>query len=376
MLDAEEAVPSRVWDAVSAELDKAAAPKVVFPLWRRVIPVAAAVAAAVALGVFLALPRGGASDPVRFDKVISEAPARILEPGLVAPKDIVLKDRRLAEIPSSARAEEATAVPEAPAAGVPAAEEPAAPAETTARPSSVPSRPDGSSDEAAFNAIAFEQMQGSRGGKFSASAGGNVLTNGNPTSTRNRYMRTSSTVPRTGISEGTDGYFGIPVSVGIGLGYRFAPKWSVATGLVYTSLSRRFNGTFTEIDGESGTVSRSVKGDIDNTQHYLGIPLNLQYHMIDGERIRCYSFIGGTVERCLSDRYLIHSADNFLWTKASEGVQFSAAVGLGIEFALTPHVGIYVDPSIRYWFDCGQSKSIRTQQPLMAGMEAGIRFGW
>jgi hypothetical protein len=82
------------------------------------------------------------------------------------------------------------------------------------------------------------------------------------------------------------------------------------------------------------------------------------------------------VERCLSDQYLIHSADNFLWTKASQGVQFSAAVGLGIEFALTPHVGIYVDPSIRYWFDCGQSKSIRTQQPLMAGMEAGIRFGW
>ena len=369
MLDAEEAVPSRVWDAVSAELDKAAAPKVV-PFWWRVARVGIPAAAAVALGVFLAAPRGGQSGPERFDVVIAQAEPAIRVPGLVSPQDIVCKDRLLAE--ASVPVQEAAAVPGAEEA-VPEAEEAG-----SVKPSSVPVRESGSSyasDEAAFNALAYEDMKRSRGRKFDFFAGGNVQTNGNPSSTNTRYMRTSQT-PQTGIVEGTNRYYGIPVTFGIGVGYRFAPRWSVSTGLNYTSLSRSFTGRYTEIDSASGREVRSVSGDVDNVQQYIGIPLDLRYHFLDGERIRCYSFVGGTVERCLSDKYRIQAADNLLWTKPAQGLQVSAALGLGVEFAMTPHIGLYVDPSLRYWFPCGQSKSIRTQQPLMAGMEVGIRFGW
>ena len=56
------------------------------------------------------------------------------------------------------------------------------------------------------------------------------------------------------------------------------------------------------------------------------------------------------------------------------GMQLSAAFGLGAEFALTQHLGLYIDPSLRYYFDCDQPKSIRTAQPLTFGMEAGLRF--
>ena len=382
MLDAEEAVPSRVWDAVSAELDKAAAPKVV-PLWRRVIPVAAAVAAAVALGVFLALRGGAPADPDAFDKVIAVVDTPEAEPVQTALPEEAVQEIAVVETPVKSRrlaqASPALSAPEAVAADVPeAAAEPAAePAETAARPSSVPSGPAYSSDEAAFNALAFEEERSrSRSGRFTVSAGSNVQTNGNPSSSSPRHFRTSASVPQTGITEGTNRYYGIPVAFGIGVGYRFSPKWSVSTGLIYTGLSRNFTGVYTEYDAASGTKVKSVSGDVDNLQQYLGIPLNLRYHMLDGERIHCYSFIGGTIERCLSDQYRIQAAENVLWTKPARGVQASAAVGLGIEFALTPHIGLYVDPSLRYWFDCGQSKSIRTQQPLMAGMEVGVRFGW
>ena len=383
MLDAEEAVPSRVWDAVSAELDKAAAPKVV-PFWWRVARIAVPAAAAVALGVFLALPRSGQAGPDRFDVVIARAEPALQVPGLVSPQDIVLKDRLLADASASVRVQEegtdslSGQEASAPETSAPETSAPETDAAGSVKPSSVPDRSSGSSyasDEAAFNALAYEEMNRSRGRKFDFMAGGNIQTNGNPSSTRTSYMR-SSPKPQTGIVEGTNRYYGIPVTIGVGFGYRFAPRWSVSTGLTYTSLSRTFTGRFVEIDAVSGTEVRSVSGEVDNVQQYIGIPLNLRYHLMDGERIRCYSFVGGTVERCLSDKYRIQAAENLLWSKPIRGVQVSAALGLGVEFAVTPHLGIYADPSIRYWFPCRQSKSIRTQQPLMAGMEVGLRFGW
>ena len=41
---------------------------------------------------------------------------------------------------------------------------------------------------------------------------------------------------------------------------------------------------------------------------------------------------------------------------------------------LGKHLGIYLDPSVRYYFNCNQPKSIRTDQPLMLGFEVGARF--
>jgi hypothetical protein len=38
------------------------------------------------------------------------------------------------------------------------------------------------------------------------------------------------------------------------------------------------------------------------------------------------------------------------------------------------HVGLYADPSLRYYFDNGQPKSIRTSQPLMLGLDLGLRI--
>jgi hypothetical protein len=54
-------------------------------------------------------------------------------------------------------------------------------------------------------------------------------------------------------------------------------------------------------------------------------------------------------------------------------MQLSADLGMGVEFMLGRHLGIYLDPSIRYFFDNNQPKSIRTAQPLMFGFEMGLR---
>ena len=65
---------------------------------------------------------------------------------------------------------------------------------------------------------------------------------------------------------------------------------------------------------------------------------------------------------------------DFTYSAKPKGVQWSVNVGLGVEFMLGKTVGIYLDPSLRYYFNCGQPSSIRTEQPLMLAFEAGLRF--
>jgi hypothetical protein len=89
--------------------------------------------------------------------------------------------------------------------------------------------------------------------------------------------------------------------------------------------------------------------------------------------MKFYAYAGGAVEKCISDKYDVLNTSYIYKGKAS-GVQLSATAGIGVEFLLGKHLGLYLDPSLRYYFDCGQPKSIRSAQPLMLGFEMGLRI--
>ena len=57
--------------------------------------------------------------------------------------------------------------------------------------------------------------------------------------------------------------------------------------------------------------------------------------------------------------------------------QWSMSLGLGIQYDLTPHLGIYMEPSLQYFFDDGSNlKSYRTEHPLGITLPIGLRFHW
>jgi len=177
----------------------------------------------------------------------------------------------------------------------------------------------------------------------------------------------------TGIRDkGMKSSFGLPVSVGAGVKFEFTPRWSLGVGLNYTYLSRTFDGTYTHVN-EAGIIDNAVTSDIRNSQHYIGIPVNAYFNIVNSKHVNFYAYAGGTVEKCLMDKYLVLS-DSIVHREKVKGVQASANVGIGAEFMLGEHIGLYLDPSLRYYFDCGQPKSIRTMQPLMLGLELGLRF--
>lgn len=164
--------------------------------------------------------------------------------------------------------------------------------------------------------------------------------------------------------------YSIPLSFGLGTKIDFNSKWSLGVGVNYTLLNRKFFGDYTRV--EEDRIVESIKSDIRNTQHYIGIPINAYYNIVENRFVNFYAYAGGTIEKCVSDEYRVISKD-ILHKESVKGVQASANLGIGVEFMLGKHIGLYVDPSARYYFNCNQPKSIRTAQPLMLGFEMGLR---
>ena len=166
--------------------------------------------------------------------------------------------------------------------------------------------------------------------------------------------------------------YGIPVSAGIGVRLHFTRRWSLGMGINYTLLTSKFNGKYTKV--ENGTPSVPISEYVRNTQHYIGIPINAYYNIISRDFINFYAYAGGTVEKCVTNHYQIQSTPVINHKESVKGVQLSVDAGIGVEFMLGNHVGLYLDPSLRYYFHCGQPASIRSAQPLTLGFELGLRF--
>lgn len=172
---------------------------------------------------------------------------------------------------------------------------------------------------------------------------------------------------RDRISETGESTFAIPVSLGIGVKIMFTPRWALGTGVSYTILNRTFPGTYIDENGQAQSFS-----DIKNTQHYIGIPLNAYFSIISKDFVDFYAYAGGSVEKCVSNSFRMLGTPT-TYSEKVPGVQLSANIGLGAEFIVAKRLGIFIDPSLRYYFKCNQPKSIRTQQPLTFGVQAGLR---
>lgn len=401
MQDAEEEVPSRVWDAVSSRISH----QKVMSLWWRRTAVAVAAAAAVAVGVFFSTwhkqPSMGGSGAEGLLAVVPATDDAVTD-------DIAVLDGQETELVALAQSEDIVDITVPVSTGVLVGEdlsdivssseigrassaeaETAEDASTLAdeRQNAVVAKASGRNNKAnietkqsesaydPFALMAYEDAyKHSNRKKVSGFIEGNVTSNERGDVSSSRLSAPASGAPsKTGIAEKSLSTYGIPLSFGVGARYRFSEKLSVSAGLNYSLLSRSFTGLYTEI-GENGAIKRSINADVQNNLHYIGIPVNLYYDVLQSNKISFYAFAGGTVEKGIVNKFRIYSQPNIIHTESVSGVQLSAAVGLGIEFALSDNVGLYVDPSARYYFECKQPHSVRTQKPFMLNFEVGLRF--
>ena len=370
---AEEEVPAHIWEGISSELDRLDAAKKTRPvvLWFRRSAVAAAAAAAIVAGVFISRNESGDIVPEAVGRnVIAVAETSVVDmdtdlrrpAGLAAERNTYLADAEydvktaediVKEI--SEKKEETTAKKEE----APARKEIHTPQDTWADTWTDIWEEDEPVKERRRVALTFSGIAGTN----------SAQSNGAPLFKRPSL---STSKPVTGVEQkSTESTYGLPVSFGAGVKFDLSERWSLGVGANYTLLARKFFGTYTLV-GEDGRIQESVSSDIRNMQQYVGIPVNAFYSIVNKEFMNFYAYAGGTVEKCVSDKYEIINT-TYIHRNNVSGVQVSANIGIGMEFLLGRHLGLYLDPSLRYYFDCNQPKSIRTAQPLMLGLEMGLR---
>lgn len=380
---AQEPAPAHVWDRIEADLDKIARRRVAV-LWFRRAAVGVAAAAALTFGVFfghngeedIVNPVAGGSaiavveqqeTPVQTEEAVisgtESAPSLLALAHKVDPK----KEFASEEIPATEASEVHETTENIDSKPVTKTENrPAAPSK---------SRTENNAQTERFPDVWPEDEPQKNRIRTSLVLSGITGTNSAQNSTRRNPMKRpaiSAAPKKTGIKEtSTNTIYGIPVSAGIGVRIGFTPKWSLGAGINYTLLTRKFYGTYTMV-GNDGGILKDISSDIRNSQHYIGIPVNAYYNIVNQDKINFYTYAGGTVEKCISDKYHVVNTE-ITHSEKAKGVQLSANVGLGVEFMLGKHLGLYIDPSLRYYFECGQPKSIRTAQPLMLGFEMGFR---
>jgi hypothetical protein len=370
----QEEVPVRVWDGVSSGLDRIARRKKAI-LWFRRAAVSVSAAAAIAAGVIFSIP---SEEPMILAEKNEVSVERQAEDGeqtalLAYAPEATSVPVRQAEVVAIGKREESAAqstdtqeeivnieacadVPEQAEAPVRNAENKTTVAETFTTDAWIEEEPvKRRKIKAAF---VLSSTTGAAGQGKASSSG--ML----------RRPISPATMIQTGVTEISDNSFGLPLSFGVGAKIDITKRWSIGIGVNYTLLTRKFEGDYMKV--EKGEILEYIQSDIRNMQHYIGIPVNVYYNIISAEKINFYAYAGGAVEKGLVDEYQILSSKS-VYKKQIQGVQWSANLGLGVEFMLGRHLGLYLDPSAKYYFNCNQPKSIRTSEPFMFGCEIGLR---
>lgn len=179
--------------------------------------------------------------------------------------------------------------------------------------------------------------------------------------------------PRTTVAELGDSSYGIPFTAGLGVRLYVLPRFSIGTGADYSMVSRTFDGEYTRV-GEGGLVEVQAQGSVSHRMQYIGIPLNMYYDAVSTKALKFYIHGGGEAEFCVSNDYIIHSNQEYRYSKSVERIQWSVGAGVGVQFLFTPRLGVYLDPGVRYYFNCDQPKNVRTEHPLMFNLNAGFRI--
>ncbi|MCR5560269.1 MAG: PorT family protein [Bacteroidales bacterium] len=381
LLDAEETPSPRVWQAIESRLPAVTAPAAGGFRWGWY-----AVAAAAAVAAILAIPGNSDLENISRTERSALAQASSIEIAAIpAPREIKLAARRsfaqadasVAEIPSKGgnEAEAVAAGSEGGNAPQGSTDNGNAGAGSGAGSVSGSGKPafsgnDRSDQPDPFAAMAAEDAKKAASRRvrsslwLGGSAGGNESSSGGAAyaakSTNTVYIENE-------ITENSASNYGIPVSLGAGVKLGVTEQLSCSVGVDYSYLTRSFTGTFSPV-GDPQTI-----GEINHSMRYVGVPVGVYYNLISRGNVKFYLMGVGEAEWCIGNSYNIRSANKVLDEKVS-GTQFSAGGGFGVDFALSPHLSLYVDPTVRYYFDAGHPNSIRSEKPLMLNFSAGLRF--
>ena len=167
----------------------------------------------------------------------------------------------------------------------------------------------------------------------------------------------------------------IPVKVGLTARYNITGRVGVETGLTYSILSSSVK------TGNSETGKNWSSGS--QTLHYLGIPLNISFNILNSRYVNIYVTGGGMMEKSIfgsikTDEYVDGKFDRTLTTNISpKGLQWSVNAAAGIQANILPQLGFFVEPGVSHHFkNSSRVRSIYTDKPTDFSLGFGLRYSF
>lgn len=161
-----------------------------------------------------------------------------------------------------------------------------------------------------------------------------------------------------------------PVTFGISVYKNLGKRWSIGTGINYTRLS-----------AELTTGSQSDFISSEQNIHYVGIPVQVNYNIIQKGAFTGYVTGGGAVEKAVSgDIKTKYIVDGTVKQETKEEisekpVQVSVNSAVGLQLKVVKYIGIYAEPGVGYHFNDNSSlKTIYKEKPVNFNIKFGVRI--
>ena len=167
-------------------------------------------------------------------------------------------------------------------------------------------------------------------------------------------------------------YHYMPVTLTLMAHYRQSKHLGVEAGLSYIRLVSDFETK------KDSTVNREPL----QTIHYVGIPVKGIYHIYNAKGWNLYGNLGFAmnipVRSQFNEKGLLHDGkESISRTYSHIPLLWSVSTGFGLQYNLTPNIGIFAEPSVLYYIPTRSGlETYCTEHPFTFSLPVGIRFIW
>ena len=154
-----------------------------------------------------------------------------------------------------------------------------------------------------------------------------------------------------------------PISFGLSVNIPISSGLSVSSGVVYTRLRSDFT-----------SIANSLIYERQQTLHYVGIPLTVQYNVWQWRGLNVYAAAGGQADFNVKALVTTEGAET---TLEKDDLQWSVNAAVGVQYNFIPQLGIYAEPGIKYYFDNGSHiRNFFKHRPTNFNLQIGVRMNF
>lgn len=154
-----------------------------------------------------------------------------------------------------------------------------------------------------------------------------------------------------------------PISYGLTLSYPLTKRLSLTSGVIYTKLASDFT-----------QIMRSQKVEQEQTLHYVGIPIGLNYQLWALKGFRAYASAGTLAYWNVATHLVTEGVTQEL---PKDRMQWGFNGSIGAQYDIVPLFGLYVEPGLSYYPDNGSRlQNFFKDKPWNMSLQVGLRINF